>query len=73
MIRIGTGRQNPDVIEQWKSATGLTIREGYGQTETTLLCGTFPGVEPRFGSMGKPAPGYDLKVGATARVQFFTC
>jgi hypothetical protein len=39
----------------------------------TLLCGTFPGVEPRFGSMGKPAPGYDLKVGATARVQFFTC
>jgi acyl-coenzyme A synthetase/AMP-(fatty) acid ligase len=42
--------------------TGLTIRDGYGQTETVLLCGSFPCLEPRPGSMGKPAPGIDLRV-----------
>jgi acetyl-CoA synthetase/medium-chain acyl-CoA synthetase len=60
---VGAGEPlNPEVIEAWKRATGLTIRDGYGQTETVILCGNFPGVQPRFGSMGKPAPGIDLAV-----------
>ncbi len=60
---VGAGEPlNPEVIEVWKKATGLTIRDGYGQTESTILCGNFLGVEPRFGSMGKPTPGIDLKV-----------
>jgi acyl-coenzyme A synthetase/AMP-(fatty) acid ligase len=53
---------NPEVIETWKEATGLTIRDGYGQTETVILCGNFPPVEVRPGSMGKPTPGFDLAV-----------
>lgn len=53
---------NPEIIEIWKRATGCTIRDGYGQTETVLLCGSFPCLEPRFGSMGKPAPGIDLQI-----------
>ncbi len=53
---------NPEIIEIWKEATGITIRDGYGQTETVILCGSFPCIEPRFGSMGKPAPGIDLCV-----------
>jgi|HubBroStandDraft_6_1064221.scaffolds.fasta_scaffold08660_3 acyl-coenzyme A synthetase/AMP-(fatty) acid ligase len=53
---------NPEVIAIWKRATGLTIRDGYGQTETVLLCGNFPGVEVKQGSMGLPTPGFDLAV-----------
>lgn len=53
---------NPEVMETWKKVTGLTIKDGYGQTETVVLCGSFSGVEPRFGSMGKPAPGIKLAV-----------
>lgn len=60
---IGAGEPlNPEVIETWRKATGLVIRDGYGQTETVLLCGSFPCIEPRYGSMGKPAPGIDLAV-----------
>jgi len=60
---VGAGEPlNPEVIDVWKKATGLTIRDGYGQTESTILCGNFLGVEPRFGSMGKPSPGIDLQV-----------
>ncbi|MEB3807117.1 MAG: AMP-binding protein, partial [Desulfurococcales archaeon] len=51
---------NPKVIETVKEKTGVTIREGYGQTETTLQIGYFPGLEVKPGSMGKPAPGYDI-------------
>jgi acyl-coenzyme A synthetase/AMP-(fatty) acid ligase len=51
---------NPEVINVWKEATGLTIRDGYGQTETVLLCGNFPGVNVKPGSMGLPSPGFDL-------------
>jgi acetyl-CoA synthetase len=51
---------NPEVIKAWEEATGLTIYEGYGQTETVLCVGTFPGMEPKFGSMGKPSPGWDV-------------
>lgn len=53
---------NPEVIKIWKDATGITIRDGYGQTETVLLVGSFPFIEPRYGSMGKPAPGFDVQV-----------
>jgi len=60
---IGAGEPlNPEVIETWQKATGLVIRDGYGQTETVLLCGSFACIEPRYGSMGKPAPGIDLQV-----------
>ena len=60
---VGAGEPlNPEIIEVWKNATGCTIRDGYGQTETVLLCGSFPCIEPRFGSMGKPSPGFNLAV-----------
>ena len=60
---VGAGEPlNPEVIETWKRATGLTIRDGYGQTETVILCGNFTGMESRFGSMGKPAPGIELAI-----------
>jgi len=53
---------NPEVLAAWKSATGLTIYEGYGQTETVVLVGNFPsrGEEVRPGSMGKPTPGFTV-------------
>jgi len=54
---------NPDVFNQWKKYTGLSIFEGFGQTETTLSCSTiFPWILPRIGSMGLPTPGYDIFV-----------
>ena len=60
---VGAGEPlNPEIIETWKRATGITIMDGYGQTETVLLCGNYRGMEPRYGSMGKPAPGIDLQV-----------
>ncbi len=60
---VGAGEPlNPEIIEVWKEATGCTIRDGYGQTETVCLCGSFRCIEPRFGSMGKPSPGIDLAV-----------
>jgi acetyl-CoA synthetase/medium-chain acyl-CoA synthetase len=53
---------NPEVILAWQRATGLTIRDGYGQTETVLLCGNFPGIEVKPGSMGLPTPGFDVAI-----------
>ena len=53
---------NPEVIRAFEGAFGRTIHDGYGQTENTLLVGNFPGTEIRPGSMGKPAPGYDVSV-----------
>ncbi|RPI39712.1 MAG: acyl-CoA synthetase [Methanoregulaceae archaeon] len=53
---------NPEVIKAWKDATGLTIYEGYGQTETVLCIGTFPGMKPKFGSMGRPSPGWHVEL-----------
>ena len=50
------------MIKAWKDATGLTIYEGYGQTETVLCVGTFPGMTPKFGSMGKPSPGWHIEL-----------
>ena len=53
---------NPEVIDQVKSAWGLTIRDGYGQTETTAIAGNSPGQPLKIGSMGRPLPGYHIKV-----------
>lgn len=53
---------NPEVVDLWHRQTGKYIFEGYGQTETVILCGTFEGMELRPGSMGLPAPGIDLDV-----------
>lgn len=51
---------NPEVYNQFLKATGLKLMEGYGQTELTVTVATFPWMEPKPGSMGKPAPGYDI-------------
>ena len=51
---------NPEIYNQFLRMTGLELREGYGQTEMTVALGTYPGLEPRPGSMGKPSPGYDI-------------
>src|SRR5262249_29972568 len=51
---------NPEVIETVRNAWGLTIRDGYGQTETTAQVGNPPGLPVRPGSMGMPLPGYDV-------------
>ena len=60
---VGAGEPlNAEIIEIWENATGITIRDGYGQTETVCLCASFPCIEPRFGSMGKRTPGFDLQV-----------
>jgi acetyl-CoA synthetase len=53
---------NPEVIDQVKAAWGLTVRDGYGQTETAALAGNSPGQQVRVGSMGRPMPGYKVKV-----------
>jgi acetyl-CoA synthetase len=53
---------NPEVIDQVKAAWGLTIRDGYGQTETTALAGNSPGQPVKVGSMGRPLPGYRVRV-----------
>nr|XP_020655253.1 acyl-coenzyme A synthetase ACSM3, mitochondrial-like [Pogona vitticeps]XP_020655254.1 acyl-coenzyme A synthetase ACSM3, mitochondrial-like [Pogona vitticeps]XP_020655255.1 acyl-coenzyme A synthetase ACSM3, mitochondrial-like [Pogona vitticeps] len=53
---------NPEVMEEWKEETGLDIYEGYGQTETVLVCGTFKGMRIKPGSMGKPSPAYDTQI-----------
>ena len=53
---------NPEVIDQVKSAWGLTIRDGYGQTETTAVAGNSPAQRLKAGSMGRPMPGYHIRV-----------
>jgi acetyl-CoA synthetase len=60
---IGAGEPlNPEVIERVKSAWGITIRDGYGQTETTALVGNTPGQKVKPGSMGRPLPGYRVEL-----------
>lgn len=51
---------NPNVFERWYELTGIKLHEAFGQTETTATVGTYPWIEPRPGSMGKPNPGYDI-------------
>jgi acyl-coenzyme A synthetase/AMP-(fatty) acid ligase len=53
---------NPEVIKIWQQATGLTIYDGYGQTETVNLLANYRCLEVRPGSMGKPTPGFDVVV-----------
>jgi acetyl-CoA synthetase len=53
---------NPEVIDQVRAAWGLTIRDGYGQTETTALAGNSPGQQVKVGSMGRPLPGYRVQI-----------
>ena len=53
---------NPEVIEKVRSAWDITIRDGYGQTETTLQIGNPPGLTVKLGSMGKPMPGYRFEL-----------
>ena len=53
---------NPEVIDQVRNAWGLTIRDGYGQTETTALAGNSPGQVVKVGSMGRALPGYKLRI-----------
>ena len=59
---------NPEVIEQVREAWGLTIRDGFGQTETTAQIGNPPGAPLKAGSMGRPLPGYAVELlGADGR------
>ena len=53
---------NSEVYNKFLEKTGIKIFEGYGQTESTILAGTFPGMQPKPGSMGKSAPGYEVKI-----------
>ncbi|PMS22019.1 AMP-dependent synthetase [Trinickia dabaoshanensis] len=56
---VGAGEPlNPEIIERVKAAWGITIRDGYGQTETTCQIGNSPGQPVVPGSMGRPLPGY---------------
>jgi acetyl-CoA synthetase len=58
---VGAGEPlNPEVIEQVQRVWGLTVRDGYGQTETTAQVGNPPGALVKPGSMGRPLPGYDV-------------
>ena len=53
---------NPEVMKTWENGTGLTIYDGYGQTETVLLVGNFQCLPVRPGSMGKPVPGFQVSI-----------
>jgi acetyl-CoA synthetase len=53
---------NPEFIEQVRAAWGLTIRDGYGQTETTAQIGNSPGLAIKVGTMGRPLPGYPVRL-----------
>ena len=53
---------NPEVFNRFREATGLSIMEGFGQTETTVVIGNFVGMAPKIGAMGKPNPQYDVEL-----------
>jgi acetyl-CoA synthetase len=58
---LGAGEPlNPEVIDQVRAAWGLTVRDGYGQTETTAQIGNPPGQPIKVGAMGRPLPGYRI-------------
>jgi acetyl-CoA synthetase len=58
---LGAGEPlNPEVIDQVRQAWDITVRDGYGQTETTAQAGNTPGQPVRPGSMGRPLPGYEI-------------
>ena len=51
---------NPAVFDKFKELTGISLMEGFGQTETTMTLGTMPWTKPKPGSMGLPNPQYDI-------------
>ena len=53
---------NPEVYNKFYEFTGLTLREGFGQTETVVSIANFPWIKPKPGSMGKPSPIYDIMI-----------
>lgn len=53
---------NPDIFDFWRRQTGLTIYEGFGQTETPLTIGNLTNTHPRSGSMGRPVPLYNVEI-----------
>ncbi len=53
---------NPEVVNRWRDFTGITIAEGFGQTESTVLLANFPWITPKAGSMGKPSPIYNIRL-----------
>jgi len=53
---------NPEVFKQFFEKTGIKLMEGYGQTECTVAVATYPWMEPKPGSMGKPTPGYEISI-----------
>jgi acyl-coenzyme A synthetase/AMP-(fatty) acid ligase len=53
---------NPEVIAVWKERLGLTIHDGYGQTETIIVAANLPGMDIKPGSMGLPFPGHDVHI-----------
>lgn len=53
---------NPDTFETWRKQTGLTLMEGYGQTETTVTVATLRGMKAKPGSMGKPSPQFEVDI-----------
>jgi acetyl-CoA synthetase len=53
---------NPEIIDAWKKGTGLTLRDGYGQTESTCIVANLPGDKLKYGSMGKPTFLYDIVI-----------
>jgi acetyl-CoA synthetase len=53
---------NPEVFKQFLDRTGIKLMEGYGQTECTVAVATYPWMNPKPGSMGRPTPGYDIAI-----------
>jgi len=53
---------NPEIIEEWFQATGLYIRDGFGQTESTCMVANYPNSKLKYGSMGKPTFLYDIVI-----------
>ena len=57
---------NAEVYNRWLEHTGLRLMEGYGQTESVIAVATWPWMDPKPGSMGRPSPGYDIRLRDTA-------
>ena len=53
---------NPEVFNRFLKFTGIKLMEGFGQTETVVAIATFPWMEPKPGSLGKPTPGYKIEL-----------
>ena len=53
---------NPEVIKKWKKAFGLEIYDFYGQTETVCVLSNYPFMPIKYGSVGKPTPGHDVRI-----------